>query len=397
KELQVQAVFAAHDYEPQARARDARVLGELAHAGITLQTCKDHVIFEDREILTQTGTPYGVFTPYKNKWLATVTSHHLHGHDAAPFAAALAPRPAALRQPVPALAAIGFESGKLRALPIPTGASGARQLFEDFFERMDRYDETRDFPAVKGPSYLSVHLRFGTVSIRQLVATAMQRKIQGSRGAAVWLGELIWRDFYFQILANFPHVAQGAYKREYDAIQWERGEHAETLFNAWCEGRTGYPLVDAAMAQLNQTGYMHNRLRMVVGSFLVKDLGIDWRRGEAYFARQLNDFDLAANNGGWQWVSSSGCDAQPYFRIFNPVSQSERFDSEGKFIRRYLPQLAKLSNKALHAPWTASPLDLQSAGVVLGQNYPAPIVAHDVARMLTLQRYAVIKKSLEPS
>ncbi|WP_114970044.1 cryptochrome/photolyase family protein [Rhodoferax ferrireducens] len=397
KELQVQAVFAAHDYEPQARARDARVREALAHAGVALQTCKDHVIFEDREILTQTGTPYGVFTPYKNRWLATVTSHHLRGHDAAPIVAALAPRPATLQQPVPALAAIGFETSKLSALKIPTGASGGRQLFEDFFERMDRYDETRDFPAVKGPSYLSVHLRFGTVSIRQLAATALQRQIQGSRGAAVWLGELIWRDFYFQILTNFPHVAHGAYKREYDAIPWERGEHAETLFKAWCEGRTGYPLVDAAMAQINQTGYMHNRLRMVVGSFLVKDLGIDWRRGEAYFARQLNDFDLAANNGGWQWISSSGCDAQPYFRIFNPVSQSKKFDSEGKFIRRYLPQLAKLSTAALHAPWTASPLDLQSAGVVLGQNYPAPIVAHEVARALTLQRYAVVKNSVQPS
>jgi deoxyribodipyrimidine photo-lyase len=233
------------------------------------------------------------------------------------------------------------------------------------------------------------------VSIRKLAATALQRHIQGSRGAAVWLGELIWRDFYFQILANFPHVAQGAYKREYDAIQWEHGKHAEAVFKAWCEGRTGYPLVDAAMAQINQTGYMHNRLRMVVGSFLIKDLGIDWRWGEKYFAQHLNDFDLSANNGGWQWVSSSGCDAQPYFRIFNPVSQSEKFDGEGKFIRRYLPQLAKLPNKVLHAPWTAKPLELQMAGVALGKNYPVPIVAHDVARALTLQRYAVVKKAVK--
>jgi deoxyribodipyrimidine photo-lyase len=277
KELQVQAVFAARDYEPQAQARDARVLGDLVQAGMALHTCKDHVVFEGREILTQTGTPYGVFTPYKNNWLATVTPQHLRGHDAAPFATALAPRPVGLQQPVPPLAAIGFEKTNLAALKIPTGASGGRQLFEDFFERIDSYQETRDFPAIKGPSYLGVHLRFGTVSIRQLAATALQRQIQGSRGAAVWLGELIWRDFYCQILANFPHVAQGAYKREYDAIQWERGEHAEALFKAWCEGRTGYPLVDAAMAQINQTGYMHNRLRMLVGSFLVKDLGIDWR------------------------------------------------------------------------------------------------------------------------
>ena len=280
KTLHAQAVFAAHDYEPQARQRDARVLGALADAGIAMHTCKDHVVFEGREILTRTGTPYGVFTPYKNTWLATVTPHHLASFDPVPFAPALAPRPVGMQQAVPSLETIGFVKTNLSELRIPTGERGARELFDDFFERMDDYHETRDFPAVKGPSYLSVHLRFGTVSIRQLAATALQRQIQGSRGAAVWLGELIWRDFYFQILANFPHVAQGAYKHEYDAIQWERGPHAETLFKAWCEGRTGFPLVDAAMAQINQTGYMHNRLRMVVGSFLVKDLGIDWRWGE---------------------------------------------------------------------------------------------------------------------
>ena len=295
---------------------------------------------------------------------------------------------------MPSLASLGFETTNLSELKIPIGESGGLALFEDFFERMDEYNETRDFPAVKGPSYLSVHLRFGTVSIRQLAATALQRQIHGSRGAAVWLGELIWRDFYFQILANFPRVAQGAFKAEYNAIHWESGPRADALFSAWCEGRTGYPLVDAAMAQINQTGYMHNRLRMVAGSFLVKDLGIDWRWGERYFAQHLNDFDLSANNGGWQWVSSSGCDAQPYFRIFNPVSQSEKFDAQGKFIRRYLPQLAQLPNKVLHAPWTAKPLELTMAGVSLGQNYPQPIVAHDEARALTLLRYAVVKKTV---
>ena len=395
KTLQVQSVFAAHDYEPQARARDAQVLTALAQAGIALHTCKDHVVFEGREILTQTGSPYGVFTPYKNNWLATVTPQHLRSHETAPYASALVARPAGLQQPVPSLADIGFEKTNLSTLKIPTGSTGGAQLFEDFFERMDDYDDTRNFPAVKGPSYLGVHLRFGTVSIRQLAATAQQRQIQGSRGAATWLAELIWRDFYFQILANFPHVAEGAYKPEYNAIQWEQGPRAESLFKAWCEGRTGYPLVDAAMAQINQTGYMHNRLRMVVGSFLVKDLGLDWRWGERYFAQHLNDFDLSANNGGWQWVSSSGCDAQPYFRIFNPVSQSEKFDAEGKFIRRYLPQLGKLPNKVIHAPWTAKPLELQMANVTLGGNYPTPVVAHDEARALTLQRYAVVKKPLQ--
>ena len=392
KKLRAQVVFAAHDYEPLALARDALVLGQLADAGISFQTCKDHVIFEKRELLTQGGTPYTVFTPYKNRWLATVQAQQLRTHDAAPWAGALAPRPAGLRQAVPTLTELGFEKTNLETLKIGCGESGARALFEDFFDRMDSYHETRDFPGIKGPSYLGVHLRFGTVSIRQLVATAWQRQIEGSHGAAVWLGELIWRDFYFQILANFPHVAQSAFKPAYDAIAWEKGARANALFKAWCTGQTGYPLVDAAMAQINQTGYMHNRLRMVAGSFLVKDLGIDWRWGEKYFAAQLNDFDLASNNGGWQWVSSSGCDAQPYFRIFNPVSQSEKFDAKGKFIRRYLPQLAALPDKLLHAPWTATPAQLAAAGVTLGGNYPAPIVAHDAARALTLQRYAVVRK-----
>lgn len=394
--LHVDAVFAAHDYEPQSIARDAHIQDALADIGISLHTCKDHVIFERREILTKTGTPYGVFTPYKNNWLATVTSSDLRNHDSTPFSGALAPRPQDLQRMVPTLKEVGFETSNLSALKIPTGSAGARKLFLEFFERMDQYHATRDFPGVKGPSYLGVHLRFGTVSIRRLAATALQRKIQGSLGADVWLAELIWRDFYTQILANFPHVAQGAFKSEYDAISWEQGPRAQALFESWCEGRTGYPLVDAAMAQINQTGYMHNRLRMVAGSFLVKDLGIDWRWGEKYFAEHLNDFDLASNNGGWQWVSSSGCDAQPYFRIFNPVSQSEKFDSAGKFICRYLPQLSKLPSAARHAPWKAKPLELQIAGVRLGDNYPPPVVAHDEARALTLQRYAVVKKSSAP-
>ena len=390
--LRVQAVFAAHDYEPQALARDAAVRGKLADAGIAFHTCKDHVIFEGRELLTQAGTAYGVFTPYKNKWLASVTQQHVRKHDAQPFASALTTAPAGFTAGVPTLSALGFEKTNLGELGIGTGATGARQLVEDFQARMDRYHETRDFPAVKGPSYLGVHLRFGTVSVRQLAASALERHSRGSKGASIWLGELIWRDFYFSILANFAHVAQGAYKREYDAIAWEHGKPADKLFAAWCQGQTGYPLVDAAMMQINQTGYMHNRLRMVAGSFLVKDLGIDWRWGEAYFAQHLNDFDLAANNGGWQWVSSSGCDAQPWFRIFNPVSQSEKFDREGKFIRRYLPQLANLPNALLHAPWGASATQLQEAGVVLGQNYPLPIVDHAEARARTLQRYAVVRK-----
>jgi deoxyribodipyrimidine photo-lyase len=186
------------------------------------------------------------------------------------------------------------------------------------------------------------------------------------------------------ILYHNPHVVGGAYKPAYDAIEWETGPEADELFTAWCEGRTGYPLVDAAMLQLNRTGWMHNRLRMVTACFLIKDLGIDWRRGEAYFALHLNDFDLASNNGGWQWASSSGCDAQPYFRIFNPVTQSQKFDAQGKFIRRYLPQLKSLSDKEIHAPWDAPRM--------LAPDYWPPVVMHDEARKLTLERYEVVKK-----
>jgi deoxyribodipyrimidine photo-lyase len=299
---------------------------------------------------------------------------------------------------VPSLQSLGFESTNLAELKLPTGASGARALLAEFLERIDRYGETRDFPAVKGPSYLGVHLRFGTASIRELAGAAHRLAGAGSPGAAVWLSELIWRDFYFQVLANFPHVSdeQGkshSFRRDYDAIKWDHGKHADALFAAWCEGRTGYPLVDAAMAQINQSGYMHNRLRMVVASFLTKDLGIDWRRGERYFAEHLNDYELASNNGGWQWASSTGCDAQPWFRIFNPVSQSRKFDPEGRFILKYLPHLAGLPVDVLHAPWTANPVELAAAGVTLDQTYPAPVVVHEEARQRTLERYSVVKKN----
>ncbi len=390
--LGAQSVFAAHDYEPLALERDRMALGALARAGIALHTVKDHVVLEGRELLTRGGTPYTVFTPYKKAWLALVDEHLLRSHDTLAHIDALAPRPKAMQQEFLSLQQIGFEPTNLAQLPIAAGSSGARTLFAEFFERMDQYHATRDFPAVKGPSYLGVHLRFGTISIRRVAAAALQASIAGSAGASVWLSELVWREFYFQILANFPHVAQSGFKHAFDAIRWVRGARADKLFKAWCEGRTGYPIVDAAMAQINQSGYMHNRLRMVAGSFLVKDLGIDWRWGERYFAEKLNDFDLAANNGGWQWVASSGCDAQPWFRIFNPVRQSERFDPHGKFIRRYLPQLAGLPTAAIHAPWNCSKEELDQAGVRLGDNYPLPLVEHELARAQTLERYAVVRK-----
>jgi deoxyribodipyrimidine photo-lyase len=393
-QLHVQAVYASHDDEPAARARDLQIHGRLADLGVALHLGKDHVIFERNEVLTANGQPYSVFTPYKNSWLKTLTPFHLKAYPVARHAAALAARPRDLPGPagVPTLAEIGFSLTNLHELRLPSGPAGAAELLEDFLGRIDRYHETRDYPAVKGPSYLSTHLRFGTISIRRLAREAHERMVGGVRGAEVWLSELIWRDFYHQVLHHHPHVAASAFKPEYDRIRWEHGKQADARFAAWCEGRTGYPLVDAAMHQINQTGYMHNRLRMVVASFLTKDLGIDWRRGEAYFAVHLNDFDLAANNGGWQWAASSGCDAQPYFRIFNPVSQSQKFDPEGRFIRRYLPQLAGLSDASIHAPWMAAPVELEAAGVHLGTNYPPPIVDHALARARTLERYAVVKK-----
>jgi deoxyribodipyrimidine photo-lyase len=363
----------------------------------------DQVIFEKSELLTGGGKCYSVFTPYKRAWLKRLTPADLAPHDrsfpqddlgvVAPPARACADSqdPRHLDAPAPSLSAIGFADTGLAALHLQPGSSGASAAFEDFCQRMAQYDTGRDFPAVKGVSYLSVHLRFGTVSIRGLVREAHARMMRGDRGAEVWLSELIWREFYFQVLHHAPEVAQGrAFKPAYDRITWRSGPAAEQDFAAWCEGRTGYPLVDAAMAQIHHSGYMHNRLRMVVASFLVKDLGIDWRRGEAFFAAKLNDFDLAANNGGWQWAASTGCDAQPWFRIFNPVSQSERFDPQGRFIKRYLPALAPLETKWLHAPWLHAH-DVQAAGVTLGRDYPWPIVDHAKARLATLERFAVVK------
>ena len=390
-QLRVQAVYANHDDEPAALARDNKVRGALADLGIALHTGKDHVVFERSEVLTASGTPYSVFTPYKNAWLKKLEPFYVSAYPVEKYADSLAAVPDEVHAGVPTLAQIGFEPTNLHEMALGTGSAGAQTMLADFLPRMDRYDDTRNFPAVKGPSYLSTHLRFGTVSIRQLAREAATRMRHGSVGAATWLSELIWRDFYHQVLHHRPQVVGASFKPEYDAIRWEHGKHAEAMFAAWCEGRTGYPLVDAAMAQINQTGYMHNRLRMVVASFLVKDLGIDWRWGERYFAEKLNDYDLAANNGGWQWAASTGCDAQPYFRIFNPVSQSEKFDAAGKFIRRYVPQLAGLPDKAIHAPWLARPIELMDAKVVLGEHYPRPIVMHDEAREKTLARYAVVK------
>ncbi len=380
--LGVVAVYTNHDYEPQAIARDAAVAVTLAADSRRLHTFKDQVVCERDEVLTQAGAPYTVFTPYRTAWLKRVDDYFLKSYPIASRAGALVPDKG---RTIPSLSSMGFEPTNLRSLKIPLGASGARTLFDDFVHRMDAYKERRDFPAVRGPSYLSVHLRFGTISIRELARAARARGTEGAQG---WLSELVWRDFYFQILWHHPRVMQRSFKPEYDALQFtDRADR----FAAWCEGRTGYPLVDAAMRQLNNSGYMHNRLRMVVASFLVKDLHVHWRKGEQYFADRLNDFDLSANNGGWQWAASTGCDAQPYFRIFNPVSQSEKFDADGRFIRLYVPELARVPGKYIHAPWTLPPLDQQAVGVVIGRDYPAPIVDHAQAREEALAIYAAVK------
>jgi len=375
--LGVAAVYANRDYEPFARQRDARVAAQLEAEGRAFIDCKDQVIFERDEVLTQAGTPFSVFTPYARAWRARLTPGDLAEHSCNPEPGQLAATDAVLPAPTFALADLGFAATDLK---IPCGMSGGAQLCEDFLTRIDRYHEARDFPAVKGVSYLSPHLRFGTVSIRQLAAAAHAESLQpGGRGAEVWLNELVWREFYQMILWHRPDVVDRSFKPEYDALVWD---DAPALLEAWKAGRTGYPLVDAAQRQLLASGWMHNRLRMVSASFLTKDLGIDWRLGERHFAAWLLDYDLAANNGGWQWAASTGCDAQPYFRIFNPVTQSERFDPQGRFIRRYVPELEGVPDKYIHAPWK---MPTPPAA------YPAPIIDHARARERTLARFAKVR------
>jgi deoxyribodipyrimidine photo-lyase len=336
------------------------------------------VIFERDELLTQAGRPYSVFTPYRNTWLKALKPIHLQSHAIDPHAGALAAPSARAIDRIPSLESMGFRRTDLESRGVVAGMHGGSARFADFRERIDRYRDARDYPAARGPSYLSVHLRFGTVSIRELAAYAHLRSLEkDGDGAATWLSELIWRDFYAQILWHNPRVVAHAFKPEYDALRFADDP---AMYAAWREGRTGYPIVDAAMRQINASGYMHNRLRMIAASFLVKDLLVDWRHGERYFAETLLDYDLASNNGGWQWAASTGCDAQPYFRIFNPVTQSERFDPAGNFIRRHVPELAPLDAKEIHAPWRVPPAIQRAKGVVIGRDYPAPVVDHAAAR-----------------
>lgn len=343
KEYSIEEVYANHDYEPYAREQDGLLTEELSNQGIVFHTFKDQVLLEKDEVLKDDGKPYTIFTPYSRKWKAVVTEFHLKAYPNKKYFSNFFKQSPRF---IISLAEMGFTAV---GLSFP-GKEWKGQIIRN-------YKEQRDIPSIQGTSRLSVHLRFGTISIRELAAEA---------GALneTFLNELIWRDFYHMILSHFPQVVGHAFKPEYDKIKWRNNERE---FEAWCSGQTGYPIVDAGMRELNETGFMHNRVRMIVASFLTKHLLIDWRWGETWFAKKLLDFDLAANNGGWQWAAGSGCDAAPYFRVFNPYLQTQKFDPELKYIRRWVPEFEELT-------------------------YPRPIVEHEVARKRCLDAYAVALK-----
>lgn len=338
-DFDIAEVYTNHDYEKYAIERDKQVGETLNTNGIAFYTFKDQTIFEKNEVLSGAGTPYTVFTPYSRKWKETLNDFYLKSYPTEQyFQNFIKSNPYDL----PTLNEIGF---------IETGSVFPKKELRE--ELIKKYDEVRDIPSILGTSRLSVHLRFGTVSIRKLTQKALALNEK-------WLNELIWRDFYMNILYHFPHIAEGkSFRKEYDNIVWRNNE---TEFKKWCAGKTGYPIVDAGMRELNATGFMHNRVRMITASFLIKHLLIDWRWGEAYFAEKLMDFDFSANNGGWQWASSSGCDAAPYFRIFNPTSQTQKFDPELKYIKKWIPELNSFE-------------------------YPRPIVDHSFARERVLKAY----------
>lgn len=338
KELQPTAVYTNHDYEPYAQERDTKIKTLLEKRGIPFKTFKDHVIFEKDEVLKDDGTPYTVFTPYSKKWKAKLNTFYMKSYPVEKYSDHFIQiKPFDF----PSLEEIGFQK---------TDTQFPERVIKQSV--IEKYKEQRDFPAIEGTTRLSVHLRFGTVSIRKLVQVACKKN-------ETWLNELIWREFYAMILWHFPHVVTKAFKPAYDTVLWRNNEKE---FAFWCEGKTGYPIVDAGMRELNNTGHMHNRVRMIVASFLTKHLLIDWRWGEAYFAQKLLDFDLASNNGGWQWAAGSGCDAAPYFRVFNPYLQTDKFDGEQKYIQRWVPEV----NTA---------------------DYPKPIVDHALARDRVLKAY----------
>lgn len=337
KDYDVKAVWANKDYEPYARERDKEIYDFLKDQGIEFKAKKDHVIFEKDEIVKSNGDPYVVYTPYSKLWKNTLEGGHLSGYKSEEGANWHQTE----AKDLPSLEEIGFE---------PAGIEFPDRLLNESV--VEKYDETRDIPAIRGTSRMSLHLRFGTISIREMVKRAKSLNEK-------YLNELIWRDFYQAILWHFPKVVEGNFSAKYDGIKWRNNEEE---FKKWCEGKTGYPIVDAGMRELNKTGFMHNRVRMIVASFLTKHLLIDWRWGEAYFAEKLLDFELASNNGGWQWAAGTGVDAAPYFRIFNPYSQTDKFDPQYKYIRKWVPEFEMSS-------------------------YPDPIVDHKEARERCLEVY----------
>lgn len=364
--LKIETVHTNADVEPYAIQRDTSVAAKLKSQGIILETYKDHVIFIDDEVLNQSGLPFKVFTPYSRAWKSHLNEDAYKNY--AVNLSSLAPASAFSEEPgMPILEDLGFKRNTLWLEP---GEDAANVRLKRFIPTIGHYGVARDAFGSEGTSGLSVHLRHGTISIRACVRAALD---SGNPGAEKWLNELIWRDFYHMILSQFPHVATGSFKPEFDALTWPGSDEH---FEAWCQGQTGMPIVDAAMRCFNATGWMHNRLRMVVAMFLTKNLLVHWQKGEEYFAQYLLDFDLAANNGGWQWSASTGVDAQPYFRVFNPVLQSERHDPSGDFIAKWCPELSKFSPKFRHWPHDATMFDQADAGCTLGLDYPHPIVNH---------------------
>jgi deoxyribodipyrimidine photo-lyase len=379
------AVFANKRYEPYAQARDRRLGEILFRAGVEFKLFKDAVVWEEAEVLTQAGQPYTVFTPYSKAWKQRpVPPPRPKFRHTSPDSAK-----ADCKTEILPLDPVEFGHPLTQSLP-PDGERAALETLRKFMAGpVLEYAAKRNLPSADGTSQLSPHLRAGTIGIRTIL-----KELNHARAAAtpvqqascdVFLSELIWREFYLQVLANFPHVTKGAFRPEYDRLKWsENRDH----FQAWCEGRTGYPIVDAAMRCLNATGNMHNRLRMIVAMFLTKDLLINWQWGERYFMRQLVDGDMAANNGGWQWSAGTGTDAAPYFRIFNPVSQGEKFDPDGEFVRRWVPELAAFPADSIHQPW--------ELGLLLAKSkYPPRIVRHEEQRELCLAMFKAVKNDRE--
>ena len=375
------ALFFNRDYSPYANRRDEAVLAAAARLDTRVADSKDRVVFGPEEIRTKSGGFYRVYTPYKRAWW---TRWGETAED--PRSIRSWPRPVALDDAGTAIELEFDRSAAADQLPTGGAAAAKRRLREFLAGPIRTYKQDRDIPAKSGTSRLSPHLRFGTISIRRCIREALECAAEdpaNETGVRCWIDELIWREFYLAIMAEAPRVLSESFRPEYKEIEWDSGD---STFDAWCRGETGYPFVDAGMRQLLQTGWMHNRLRMVTASFLVKDLLVDWRRGEHFFLRHLVDGDPASNNGGWQWAASTGTDAQPYFRIFNPVSQGERFDPEGEYVKHFVPELRDLSPRDVHRPWDADPPP---------PDYPSPIVNHSDRRAIALERFRAARSRLE--